>query len=408
MDKLYYEEMLQALNNLEEERKLGSKRLYLFGHCNATEILIDLLLDREYLPIAILDNNINKHNNYYKGIAIVPPKKLLDDNYEDTVVCIVARAYEAMSEQLRRMGYIGRIYKLIDYNSYAEYSLSDETINRMNKRVERGIEKLKEFKIKYSNSFFFLCPFSALGDIYFMLSYLPYFIEKREIRNCMIAVIGNACASVVRLFGNYNVEILEQKDMDGLIQASLYIGDKNIFIPHQDRPYVVDLHKALYVKQIPLEQIYCCGVFGLPIDTKPYEPTEFCDYELLSQIEAGRSVILSPYAKSVTLLEDSIWEQIVKECEDRGYQCYTNVVGDEKPLPNTKAISPKLSEIKSVVERAGVFVGIRSGLCDVLRTANAKMIALYPDYYYCDTKWKAIDMYRINGWENIVVKEGFW
>ena len=63
--------------------------------------------------------------------------------------------------------------------------------------------------------------------------------------------------------------------------------------------------------------------------------------------------------------------------------------------------------MKSIVERAGIFVGIRSGMCDVLNTAEAKKIALYPDYNYSDTQWKAVDMYRLNGWENIVVKDGF-
>ena len=60
---------------------------------------------------------------------------------------------------------------------------------------------------------------------------------------------------------------------------------------------------------------------------------------------------------------------------------------------------------REAVERAGIFVGIRSGLCDVLRTADCKKVALYPDYYYCDTRWKSIDMYSIEGFQNIVVKD---
>ena len=54
----------------------------------------------------------------------------------------------------------------------------------------------------------------------------------------------------------------------------------------------------------------------------------------------------------------------------------------------------------SVVERAGTFIGIRSGLCDILREAKAEKIALYPDYNYCDTKWKAIDMYHIDQFDH--------
>ena len=83
------------------------------------------------------------------------------------------------------------------------------------------------------------------------------------------------------------------------------------------------------------------------------------------------------------------------------------MAGDEKPLSGTQPISPAISEIQSLVERAGTFIGIRSGLCDVLREASCRKTALYPDYNYCDTRWKAIDMYRIEGWENIVVGEEF-
>lgn len=82
-------------------------------------------------------------------------------------------------------------------------------------------------------------------------------------------------------------------------------------------------------------------------------------------------------------------------------------MGDETPLAGTKAISPQIDELKSVVEQAGTFVGIRSGLCDVIKYAECDKIALYPDYNYCDTKWKAIDIYFLDGWKNIVVNEDF-
>ena len=42
----------------------------------------------------------------------------------------------------------------------------------------------------------------------------------------------------------------------------------------------------------------------------------------------------------------------------------------------------------------------------MIREAKAKKIALYPDYNYCDTKWKAIDMYWIEQFDkNILAGE---
>lgn len=421
MDKQHHEEMAASLDDLEQKGCIKGKKLYLFGHCNATEELTDMLLSKGYRPVAILDNNKNKQGNDYKGIAIVPPQNIMSEAQEDTVVCIVARAYAAMSDQLKRLGYRGQIRKLVDYNSYAEYSLSEDTMARMKARVERGQKILSELSEKYPEYFKILCPFQALGDIGFMMSYLPYFLEKRNVSKCLIGVVGSACMQVARLYCpnadgtlsvngktyEYQFISFSQKDMDETIQAVIYRKADDAYIPHQDRPYVCNLFKALYTKKIPLEQIYCCGVFGLSAETVPVYPTGFTDYPELSDIPAGKSVIFAPYAKSVTALSDSVWKEIVSSYLKAGYTCFTNVAGDEKPLDGTIAISPEIQEMQSVVERAGIFVGIRSGLCDVLRKANAKKIALYPDYNYCDTQWKAIDMYAINGWRNIVVKGGF-
>lgn len=407
MDKQHYDEMIDSLDLLEKEIDLVDKKIYLFGHCNATEELAEVLLTRNYKPSAILDNNENKHGKDYKGIEIVPPQAIMDDAEADTVVLIIARAYAAMAEQLNRMGYTGEVKKLVDYNSFADYSLSEDTIARMKEREEQGEIVLNNFSKRHPDFFRFLCPFSALGDIYIMMSYLPYFIKARKIKKCVIAVVGKACAQVVKLFGEYEVESFNQKDMDEMLQAAIYTEDENVFIPHQDRPYVVNLHRALYVKCIPLELMYCCGVFGLPKETVPVEPCVYDEYSDLDSIPKGKSIIISPYAKSVTILPNEIWEKIVVSYTEKGYKCFTNVVGDEKPIEGTTAISPTIAEIRSVVEHAGTFIGIRSGLCDVIRSAKAMKIAFYPDYNYCDTKWKSIDIYYLDGWDNRVVKDDF-
>lgn len=404
MDRLYYEEMTSNLNGLIQEKVIQNKAVYLFGHCNATEELADLLLEKRFAVAAILDNNADKQGKVYRDIPIRAPQAILTEKEEGVIVCIVARAYAAMAAQLRRLGYNGSIRKLVDYNSYAEYSLEEDTFIRMNERRLRGKAHLSALDLKYPDCFRFLCPFSALGDIYIMMSYLPHFLRERGIHKCVVGVVGRACAQVVCMFGSYPVEIFSQKDMDEMIQAALYAGDENTYIPHQDRPYVVNLSKALYMKPITLEQMYCCGVFGLSADTEPYAPVNFNEYAELESIQEGRAVIFSPYAKSVTALPPCVWEQIVSHYISKGYQCFTNVSGDEKPLDATLAISPAISEMRSVVERAGTFLGIRSGMCDVLKSVNARKIALYPDYNYSDTCWKAIDIYALEGWDNIVVK----
>lgn len=407
MDKTHYEEMVRNLNALEKEALLKDKALYLFGHCNATETLIDLLLERKYRVCGILDNNVLKYETSYRNTPVLPPNTILESNTEHTIVFIAARAYSSMAKQLRMLGFAGRIEKLVDYNSYAEYSLSEETIRRKGQRIERGFALKQKLERKYPEHFKILCPFSALGDVFFAMSYLPHFLKKRSIERYVVCVIGNACAEVVSLFDGVLAEKYDQKDMDELVQACLYTQDSHFFIAHQDRPYVVNLHKALYVKCIPLEKIYCCGVFGLLEDTRPIMPTGMKAYPKLCDINKGGAVVFSPYAKSVTTLSKDFWDKVVQDYKRKGYQCLTNVAGDEQPLDGTEAISPQISELQSVAEYAGTFIGIRSGLCDILKYARCEKTALYPDYNYCDTKWKAIDMYAIEGWNNLVVGDEY-
>ena len=432
MDRQLYEEMTRNLEKLDREQGLTGRQIFLFGHCSAAEELADMLLDRGQTPAGFLDNNGAKHGKTYRGIKILPPQEVLAREPEKTLVCTVARAHAAMTDQLKRMGYGGKVWKLLDYNSYAEYSFSWEVRTSRRQRAQEGAALLQKMARRHPNRLKGLCPFSALGDIYIMMSYLPEFLKKRDCKDCVIGVVGKACGEAAGLFGSCLVEVYSQEDMDRMIQGALFMRDRNVFIPHQDRPYVVDISRALGLKMIPLEQLYCCGVFGLPAVTQASRPTGreaapgggAGDSSQSSAAEStaepssqrnctehgrilpGRSAVLSPYAKSVPALPRGTWEKVVESLRKKGYRCYTNVAGAEKPLPGTKPLCLTVSEIREAVERAELFIGIRSGLCDVLREVSCRKIALYPDYNYCGTEWKAVDMYGLEGWENIVIKDG--
>lgn len=411
MEKKLYEEMVTNIDKINKSVDLLNKRIFLFGYCNATLELIDLLESRSINVTAILDNSEAKQGQEYKQVIVVYPSQISElagnNAKENSIVLITSRFYASMLKQLRELGYEGPVRKLIDYNTYAEYSLSEDTVARMIDREKHGEDLLNSLSTKYPDCFKTFCPFNALGDIYFMMSYWDAFAKSRGIDKVVFCVPSRVLVEVIYMFGNYHVAVYEQKELDAMIQAALYTHDENSFIAHQDRPYVVNLSKALYIKKIPLEQIYCCGVYGLPKDTVATKPkANRLIYKDIESIPEGNAIIFSPYAKSVTALSPRVWESAVGYYKSIGYKCYTNVVGDEKPLQGTESISPSLSELISVVERAGTFIGIRSGLCDVIREAKAKKIALYPDYNYCDTKWKAIEMYWINQFDyNLLATE---
>lgn len=406
MDRLHRKEMEENLERLLRAHRLQGQAVYLFGHCNASEELADLLNRSGYPVKAILDNNPFKHTMSYKGIRIEPPDVILRENMPRTTVCIASRACASMERQLRQMGYSGTVEKLVDYNSYAEYSCSEETIRRKRERVRRGIRFLKEHRARYPGCYRIYCPFSALGDVYYTMAYLPHFLRRRSIVHCAVFTIEDSCREVAEMFGAEHAQALSQSEMDESIQAALYTGDKEAYIPHHDRPYAVYLAKALYIKKIPLERIYQYGVFGLGQDCAPCRPSRLrgCRDSVKAQILPGRAVILSPYAKSVTKIPSGYWDLITAHFKIRGYQIWTNTTPGEAALPGTMRLEIPLSELQSAAERAGIFIGLRSGVCDVIREAACKKVALYPDCFYSDTKWKVEDIFRLDGWENITIR----
>lgn len=409
MEKVLYDEMNLNVDEINSEINLASMKIFLFGHCNAALKMIDLLESKGLKTTAILDNSYEKQGLVYKEVPVIYPGQILEIK-GPSIVLITSRFYASMQQQLRELGYNGIIRKVIDYNSYSEYSITEDTISRMKRRERRGNELLSALSKKYEGYFKVFCPFNALGDIYFMMSYWPAFAKKRGIWNVVFCVTGRALVDVIRMFGDesdYPVEVYIQKELDAMIQSAIFTRDNDCFVAHQDRPYVVNLSKALYIKHIPLEQIYCCGVYGLPIETECAKPRQMpLSKPYITSIPDGKAVIFSPYAKSVTSIAPIVWEGAVKYFTGAGYKCYTNIVRDETPLDGTEAISPTILEMRAVVERAGIFVGIRSGLCDILREAHAKKIALYPDYNYCDTKWKSIEMYWIEQFDyNLLATE---
>ena len=140
MEQNFKNEMIERIDKLIKNKNFKNKSIIIFGHCNATEEMIDYLFINGFNIRAILDNNVNKQGNTYKGVGIVSPKHVDNFTEHNSIVLIANRFFESMSLQLRGLGYKGEIIKVVDYNTFSEYSLSDETINKKMKRVTRGIE----------------------------------------------------------------------------------------------------------------------------------------------------------------------------------------------------------------------------------------------------------------------------
>lgn len=402
MEKQYYQEMVDNLTDLIQRGELQDKEIFLFGHGNATEEMLTFLQQRK-VPVAyILDNNLAKQGMVCQGVMVESPTKLFSDIGYKKVVLIAARAFSQMENQLKQLGYHDEIIRIVNYNTFAEYSLEDNVFLDKLERMERGRKTLNSIRMRYTDEYLCICPYNAIGDVYQALAYLPSYLEQIQRMEYVVIVVGEVCRQVVELFGSNSVVTISQQEMDELVQAILFIQEENCIIAHHDRPYTNDMIRYLDSHFLSFEDFYRCGVYGLEKETLPAVPHNQVEYQQKNEVVRGNTVILSPYAKSMVQLPDQYWINLAVQYRNSGYMVCTNIAGDEKEIMGTVPLRIPISQMKSAVEHAGTFIGIRSGLCDIINSAACRKIVIFPDCIYSTTNIKVKDFFAMQGWKTIL------
>lgn len=402
MEKAYQNEMKNNIDSLIKNDCLSGKAVFAFGHCNATEEMIDYLNTKGIKVDAILDNNESKHGMYYRSSPVIKPEVIRLYDASNSVVLIAARAYASMAEQLCRLNYCFGVYKVVDYNSFAEYSLSTDAFVKKKERVIRGIDTLNRIKKRHPALHLVICPNKSLGDVYWALSFLPSYCKKHNISKVVVLVIDDGCRQVAELFKIAKIVTLDVVQMDELVQAILFTREDNYIIAQHDRPYTDNIIRYLDNSFLSFVDFYRYGVYGLDKDAAPKSPKGHITFLGKEQIRKGKTVILSPYAKSVVQIPDAFWESIAADYQQKGYLVCTNVAEDENPVKRTIPISVPINQIVSAVEYAGHFIGIRNGLCDILSTAECRKTVILPNCIYSTTCFRVDEFFDMPGWGKIV------
>lgn len=98
-----------------------------------------------------------------------------------------------------------------------------------------------------------------------------------------------------------------------------------------------------------------------------------------NQLKYGKTVVLAPYAKWPPKIIGGFWEKIALELKKLGYSVCTNSVGEsEPPIEGTASVSFPYDISVPFIEKAGYIIGLRSGFLDIIESAKAKKVALYP------------------------------
>lgn len=385
-----------AIDELQRSGRLNDVALYAFGHTAATEEMRARLGRYDLKLTAVLDNNRAKQGSSLHGVPVIAPDAVADLS-EPSVVLIASRFHDEMRQQLLDMGYEGEITRV------GSASIGPDTQSGTD--PERGARLLDQLRSAHPDRHLVVCPFGALGDVYWALAYLPGSAPP------VVVVVGEGCRQVARLFGHEDVYSLTQVEMDDLVGAVVDTGAQDATIAHHDRPYGDCAPvRALDERFVAFTDLYRDLVYKLPSQSLPHAPRRHgpaqasqADPSWAAAIPHGRAVLLAPYAKSVVPVPWSFWERTAERHRAQGDVVATLVYGEEDPIPGTLALEIPIPELLDAVEHAGTFISLRSGLCDVVHTARARKIHAFPDALYSTTPYKVADFFALPGWESVVV-----
>jgi hypothetical protein len=391
-----------AIDELQRSGRLQDVAVYAFGHTAATEEIRRRLGRHDISLAGVLDNNVAKQGSSLHAVPVIPPSTMSRVS-GPSVVLIASRFHDEMRRQLLDLRYAGEIIRVGD--------LSIATGTPSVGPDDRGARLLDGLRAAHPGRHLLVCPFSALGDVYWALAYLPAFAAGCRLGPAVPVVVGEGCRQVARLFGHEDVDSLTQVEMDDLVAAIVAGGARDVTIAHHDRPYGEGSPiRALDHRFVAFIDVYRDLVYKLSSQTRPSAPGRAvlrgarpARPSWSTELPRGGAVLLAPYAKSVMPVPWAFWEDTAARHLSQGDVVATVVHGDEDPVPGTPALEIQIPDLLDAVEHAGTFIGLRSGLCDLVHTARARKVHVFPDAHYSTTRHTVAEFFALPGWESVVL-----
>jgi len=391
------EQLLELHSNLDDLYDKGvfiNKFIVVFGSNEPAERIIDYLKEKKISVNAMIDNNDKKYVFTYHGVNVYKPESLISNYNENTIILIASKYYQEMLGQLQGFGYHEnkQVFCIVDMQTGRLFSLEDHNFIKEIEQAKRGTAILKRMKEEYGyDTMIFIFPWQAIGDIYMAAGYLKAYIEKFNIKKYLITVVGKIGKQIAMQCGFTEVIVLTREKSYELSRIVIFLGLKatNTMIVHHCLIHTNLTWKLGNYKGITFDDHFRHSIYGLDDKVKITEPPKSGKIDYIEKVFAvngftpGKTVILSPYANTITNPSEEFWINLVEKLNELGYTVCTNSSGKSEPAINgTKPILFGFNIIVEAIEFAGMFIGLRSGLCDYIASANAKKIIIYPDRIY--------------------------
>lgn len=363
------------------------KRTAIFG-CNLyARPVKDALEENGIIPDAFIDNDKDKQGIPCLGIMTYSPEQYMQKGMENSIIIICSRYYQEMRGQLTTLGMDENQILFIPVSAEKTWlEPTEDNLKKSFESIEKGLSIYKHMREgKNPNCMVFLCPYPGTGDIYVTGCYFNQFLKKNNTKDYIFVVDGKSCSKVAELFFIQNIVTVEKKEMELLLKTYEFFAGEILIKPllywgWRTKEYI----RGTNYPQINFSFMFRNDALGLTDQTRPEHPPVYDRgyaktlFEKL-HLKKGKTVILAPYAGSFkSEISIDIWKQIEETLRNKGYSVCTNSTGAKEPaIGKSVPIFFPYNQAINVVNYAGYFIGLRSGLCDVISSATAKMVILY-------------------------------
>ncbi len=368
----------KRIDSLHNDNKLKNHPIIMFGVSENTRQMIRMVNGYGYRVSWVIDNDLARKGSNCYQIPVKPVTELSSEEISKGIYFIYSYFWREMKSQLLEMG--------VDEQRVYSFFLPDRTLEEQFEMAEKGMAMSEYFRNKIGNYPIFLCPYTGTGDIYLIGTFWNEYLKRNNISDYIFIVVSKACARVAEIFDIRNVCQITQVESSYIVEFYKLCGEKAGIKILNDSWWELranPLQRFRGFKGLFFTEIFRKFVFDFEDDVTPVQPElKNADNELLPVFEKynltkGHTVVLSPYSNTLSDLPIGFWTKMVEDLHSRGFDVCSNCGAEEIPIDGTAAVFVPLNIAPQFIEKAGFFIGVRSGFCDCISAADAKKIILY-------------------------------
>lgn len=391
LEDMAFTRVFADLSRIAEQGGLKGKKVVIFGAVLYLNELREMLRALGSDISFVIDSNESKAGHLAFGIEIRSVESLSDVEDKDSIVVIIASIYySAMSMSLKKMGFIqDRHFFIVGVE--AEFNFLSEYFNRFKYALSAYLY-YRKLERECKGAPMRLIHMPCLGDVYIASLFLPAAEKAENVREseCVLIVTRSVCKKVGNLFGYKNIKVISDAQAWKLLFLMGF------------------LHGRLNIKNMLYHGTLLCAITPVTFYGKGNRLVNFVDFINIgaynldgrptmvmpefsarndiidalfesNRLVKGKTVLISPYSSHFAAsITEEVWQIIVTSLKEKGYSVATNCASEaEVPLPGTVPLFVEIRDCIAFLESAGYFIGIRSGLCDVISSAVCTKLIIY-------------------------------